>query len=145
MANQKEIIKQFKSELEKELNLELDAITEKIKDVAFNFVSNATDNTVVDTSQALSNWILTLDDPHSGVQPAHVEGKLGSTRDESKYKTLQEAALAVETFKLGDKIYIVNDLENEQHEKRAKTTQASEIAEEIALVEIQKLEILLEK
>lgn len=141
--NQNQMIAQFKSDLQNELSKELGVITKEVQVIAYNIVENATERTVVDTSTALSNWVLTLNNPSDGQIGAHFTGEKGSTKAQSQDEALVEAALNVIDFKLGESIFVVNDLVDDLHTLNAHTIQASQIAEEIAFVELQKIESLL--
>jgi len=66
--------------------------------------------TPVDTSQALSNWIVTLDAPSSDKVLPHYPGEGGSTRNASAQETINRAREVLRGKKPGQRIYITNSL-----------------------------------
>lgn len=78
---------------------------------AIAVVSDLSIKTPVDTSQALSNWIVTLENPSSITIKAHYEGKRGSTKGTSAAETISKARVALANKKAGQKIYIANNLD----------------------------------
>ncbi len=64
--------------------------------------------TPVDTSQALSNWTVSLARPRSFIPP-HSPGKGGSTRGASASKVLTLARAALAGRKVGQLIYLSNN------------------------------------
>jgi len=65
--------------------------------------------TPVDTSEALSNWMLTIDEPWSVPLPPHVPGMFGSTQSESINAGLQQGEQQLALKKPGDAIFITNN------------------------------------
>lgn len=65
--------------------------------------------TPVDTSQAISNWQVTLDNPATSFVPPHVPGHRGSTYEESVAIALALAERALEAKAPSQPIYIVNN------------------------------------
>lgn len=86
--------------------------------VAIDLVDALTDLTPVDTTKAISNWLLSLDEPILSELDAYFEGEFGSTRYKSKKSVLDFAKLKVAPKKPGQNIFISNsapyirDLEN---------------------------------
>lgn len=66
--------------------------------------------TPVDTSQALSNWQVELNDPASDKIPPYYPGEQGSTQRASAQATIQAARAVLRGKKPGDKIYLSNVL-----------------------------------
>ena len=95
----------------------IDDLRDRIKTSASDTAKNASaailkslvSNTPVDTSQALSSWIVTLDKPSSASNPAHVLGTKGSSASASAEITLREGLAILEGKKPGQNIYIVNN------------------------------------
>lgn len=65
--------------------------------------------TPVDTSQALSNWVLTVEEPFALYLPAHIEGEAGSTREDSGQLALAAGEQQLALKKPGDPIFIQNN------------------------------------
>jgi hypothetical protein len=81
-----------------------------VKEVAVEIVNTLVDNTPVDTSQALSNWQLSIGGPIQSTRPAIAVGKFGSTRAISATATKAEGAGNVQGFVIGIPIHITNNL-----------------------------------
>lgn len=62
----------------------------------------------VDTSQLISNWVITINNKSETVLPAHYKGKKGSTGELSGYKSLLDAMAILKNVKPGDRVYISN-------------------------------------
>lgn len=77
--------------------------------VAKKVVSNLAYETPVDTSRALSNWIVTLDSPTREMIEAHYPGEKGSTQGLSAQLTEGNADNALRYKKPGQKIFITNN------------------------------------
>lgn len=77
--------------------------------VAIKTAADLTKGTPVDTSKALSNWIVTQGGPNVGKIEAHFEGAFGSTRSESVEMTIADAKIALMEKKPGVPIYITNN------------------------------------
>lgn len=77
---------------------------------ALTIVGDLVYHTPVDTSQALSNWDVTIgapmDDPHG----PYVAGKHGSTQQQSAAQALNVAKETLKNKKPGEVIYIANNL-----------------------------------
>ncbi len=77
---------------------------------ALTIVGDLVYHTPVDTSQALSNWDVTIgapaDDPHG----PYVAGKHGSTQRQSAAQALAMAKRTLEDKKPGQSIFIANNL-----------------------------------
>lgn len=65
--------------------------------------------TPVDTSKALSNWVLTVEEPFALYLEAHVEGIAGSTQEESGQLALAAGEQQLALKKPGEPIYIQNN------------------------------------
>lgn len=77
--------------------------------IALTIVGDLAYHTPVDTSQALSNWDVTLDAPATGKHGPHVRGKHGSTQQESAAQTLNEAKTVLAGKQPGQAIFITNN------------------------------------
>lgn len=77
--------------------------------VAVTIVGDLAYHTPVDTSQALSSWIVTLNDPTGIVGKAHYPGLGGSTQNASARETIELAKRMLANKKPGQKIYITNN------------------------------------
>lgn len=80
--------------------------------------------TPVDTSQALSNWLVGIKSRAEGPVSARVEGSNGSTRQISGRITLAEARSKLKRRKLGETIYITNHLDYVADLNRGSSKQA---------------------
>ena len=79
-------------------------------ETAQTIVGDLTFKTPVDTSQALSNWIVTLDSPSTQTVKPHFTGEGGSTQRASAAETINQARAILAKKKPGRKIYITNNL-----------------------------------
>lgn len=66
-------------------------------------------NTPVDTTQALSNWIVTLDSPSTDKILPYVAGRHGETKAASASETIAAANVVLLKKKAGQVIYITNN------------------------------------
>ena len=80
-------------------------------DVARAIVTDLAIKTPVDTSAALSNWIVTLDAPSSETISPHVHGSKGSTWSASSGRTIGQANFDMLKKKAGQAIYITNNID----------------------------------
>lgn len=83
---------------------------EAAKDVAIAVVEHLAYNTPVDTTQALSNWIVTLGSGTDQTRLAFVPGMFGSTHNQSAQQTIQDAVNVLVNKKPGQTIFISNNL-----------------------------------
>ncbi len=79
-------------------------------EIATNIVTQLTRMTPVDTSTALSNWVVTLGAPNGGIIRAYVVGSHGSTQASSARAALAAAKMVLKTKKPGQVIWITNNL-----------------------------------
>lgn len=77
--------------------------------VAYVIVTKAAVFTPVDTSQAMSNWVVSLDTPFKGEIPAHNKGQNGDTRWQSFDTVESLARYVLESKRAGQTIYITNN------------------------------------
>lgn len=85
------------------------AASETAKDVAIAVVTDLANKTPVDTSNALSNWQVTLDEPATQEIKPYFPGYMGSTQRASAAQTINEGRSALGRKKPGQKIYITNN------------------------------------
>jgi hypothetical protein len=78
--------------------------------VALAIVSDLAQVTPVDTSKALSNWRVSLNQRTVLAIPPHTLGKAGSSQEESIKATIDAAKLVLAAKKPGDVIWISNVL-----------------------------------
>lgn len=78
--------------------------------VAVTIAGDLAFKTPVDTSQALSNWVTSLDMPTEHPIPPHFPGEQGSTYTASATETLNRARLTVRDKKPGQPIFITNNV-----------------------------------
>jgi len=69
-----------------------------VKDAAWASLSAMVADTPIDTSRAVSNWLVTRDGPSADFIPAHVPGKKGSTASLSVAETLAHGRAEIEMF-----------------------------------------------
>ena len=67
-------------------------------------------DTPVDTSRALSNWVVTIGNRFSGELAPYYLGSKGSTRGSSMQEALSAAALVLKTKRPGQAIWISNNV-----------------------------------
>lgn len=77
--------------------------------VALLLVDGLTTDTPVDTSKAISNWLLSLDDPVFIELDAYFEGLRGSTATASKAEAVSFAESKLKNKKPGQDIFIANN------------------------------------
>ena len=91
-----------------------DSIPQAVADVgnqvALTIVGDLAYHTPVDTSKALSNWVVSVGTPSTSEIKAHSAGKFGSTQQQSAAETLAQAKQALANRKAGQTIYITNRL-----------------------------------
>lgn len=102
-------------DLAKSLRIKADAIPEfassMAKQVARKFLEDVVTLTPVDTSKALSNWIVTLGRPAESEIDAYYEGELGSTYLASGRKAIQNGHIALLKKKPKQSIFITNNVD----------------------------------
>lgn len=84
-------------------------VSEQSKKAAIAIVTDLANKTPVDTSNALSNWQVTLDSPATSEIPPHFPGSGGNTQRASVAQTIANAIKVLESKKPGQKIYITNN------------------------------------
>lgn len=77
--------------------------------VALTVVGDLAYHTPVDSSQALSNWDVTLDSPATAKHGPHFPGKQGSTQKASAQETIDRAKRILATKQPGQRIFITNN------------------------------------
>lgn len=83
---------------------------EAAKKVALTIIGDLAYKTPVDTSQAISNWVVTLGRKNSGTIKPHFPGISGSSYRASAAETIARAKLAIQSKKPGQVIWITNNL-----------------------------------
>lgn len=96
--------------LEKKAKAIDEAASQNAVDTALAIVGDLAYKTPVDTSQALSNWIVTLESPSGQQIEPHFPGLHGSTQRASAAETLNSAKLVLRNKKPGQAIFITNNL-----------------------------------
>lgn len=81
---------------------------ERVKSTAVAMIQSLTLNTPVDTSQALSNWVVGLGNVDPSFIDPWVPGEKGSTRTQSAGEALKIAKLIIRDKKPGQTLYISN-------------------------------------
>lgn len=95
--------------LEKKIKAIETAASKSAADMALTIVGDLAYKTPVDTSQALSDWQVTLGEPAAGKIGAHFPGTKGSTRNASAAETINLAKAVLAKKKPGQPIYITNN------------------------------------
>lgn len=93
-------------------------------EIATNIITQLVRTTPVDTSNALSNWVVTLGTPNLGVILPHVPGRHGSTQMSSARQALSVAKTVLKTKKPGQVIWITNNVPYIVELNRGSSTQA---------------------
>lgn len=78
--------------------------------VALTIVGDLSYKTPVDTSKALSNWVVSVGAPSVGIIPANVQGLKGSSQGASAAEALAKAKATLANKKPGQSIFITNNL-----------------------------------
>lgn len=107
-----------------------------VQDAAFAALTVMATNTRVDTSRAVSNWIVTRDGPAPDFLPAHNPGRRGSTRAMSLAETLAYGRAEIEEFRIGvDRdLFITNNTPYLRYIDGSALTQMGQQAAKAALV-----------
>ena len=124
-----------------ELKLALSETNEIVKETARNVMRDVTDNTIVDTSKALSNWQASLTNPSSNEIEAHYKGEKGSTQGQSQEVALLVANNAINQRELGQAIYIYNPIQDGDYQDNAALLLAQQEAMDNAITAIAKAEL----
>jgi hypothetical protein len=96
--------------LEKKAKAIDEAASKLAVDTALTIVGDLAYKTPVDTSQALSNWQVSLGSPVDSKIPPYYPGEGGSTRNSSAQSTIDAAKNALKQKRPGVTIYISNVL-----------------------------------
>lgn len=96
--------------LEKKAKAIDEAASQNAVDTALAIVGDLAYKTPVDTSQALSNWIVTLESPSGQQIKPHFPGEGGSTQRASAAETINQARAILAKKKPGQAIFITNNL-----------------------------------
>lgn len=96
------------NDLDKKANLVETAASDLAVEIAMVVITDLANTTPVDTSKALSNWIVTLGSPTNQKVPAHFKGSRGSTKSASVAQTIANARDFLKKKKPGQTIYISN-------------------------------------
>ncbi|UAG58578.1 hypothetical protein Kaya_041 [Pseudomonas phage Kaya] len=96
--------------LEKKAKAIDEAASQNAVDTALAIVGDLAYKTPVDTSQALSNWRVTLDSPATGTIAPHYPGLQGSSQRASAAETINAAKSVLANKKPGQAIFITNNL-----------------------------------
>ncbi len=97
----------------------MEALADSIKEqtselavtVAYKIVVDLVNNTPVDTSAALSNWVVNLSSGARFAIPPHVPGEKGSTRGASMQEALASAMRVLKAKKPGQAVWITNNID----------------------------------
>lgn len=87
-----------------------EAASKTAVDTALAIVGDLAYKTPVDTSQALSNWIVTLDSASTQKIAPHYPGVQGSSQRASAAETINAARSVLRNKKPGQPIFITNNL-----------------------------------
>lgn len=130
---------QLKQDLKK-VRVELN---ESVKTIARKMMMDLTDSTVIDTSKAVSNWIATLDRPNENVIEANAQGSRGSTAGESIDITVLKANNAINSKKIGQPIFISNNISPDSYQTNAGLLEAEQEATDNAIIAVAKAQVLI--
>jgi hypothetical protein len=96
-------------QLKKDLPDRVSNLTVEVAErVVGNLVASPPEGTPVDTSQAMSNWLVGVGQPKVTFRRAYAEGKAGSTASISRGNVMVFALSALKGRKTGTPIYISN-------------------------------------
>jgi hypothetical protein len=85
-----------------------DDASEKAKHAALEMVKYLTNVTPVDTSKALSNWVVSIGNPPTSDIEAHNPGQYGSTASSSAAVAVSDAEKVLEGKQPGQDLYVSN-------------------------------------
>lgn len=131
------------AQLKADLKLFSVKTNELAKKVAYQVLSDLTENTVVDTSKAVSNWQVSNKRPTRGDIQAHEVGSRGSTADASISATKFIGDEIINNKKSGEPLFIVNNINKEDYVSNAGLLVAEDIAETNAIIAIASAKVLL--
>jgi len=107
--------------------------------LAREIIKELTETTPVDTSKAISNWVVKLDSPDSNEIEAHTPGKRGSTLESSSRITNLRALTATYKKKPGQTIFIVNNASYIRDLNNGSSGQAPEHFVQLAIIKALKV------
>lgn len=88
-----------------------EGVDEAVKLIVEDGVNKMADSTPVDTTRAVSNWIVTIGSPASGEVPPHVPGSKGGTgAPAARAATKGRAKAAVSGLRGAKAVYITNNV-----------------------------------
>lgn len=90
-------------------NIEKAASDQAVR-VAQTIVGDLAYSTPVDTSKALSNWVVSLETPFLGILPPHYYGESGTSQRASAAETINKARTILKGKRPGQTIFISNNL-----------------------------------
>jgi hypothetical protein len=105
MTNLRNFAKHIRS-VEKRI---MEELNQAANDAALIVLDDLVNNTPVDTSNALSNWQISLGTPIMDERPPYFPGIKGSTREESAAATMAAGRFILRTKKPGEIIYLSNN------------------------------------
>lgn len=143
VMNSKNSLASLGTQLKKEIRLIKTNANELAKKIAFQVMKDVTEGTVVDTSKAVSNWVATLDKPSESEIEANVQGKYGSTEGQSIEIAILKSNSAITDKKPGHPIFIVNNIEGNKYQERARVLEAESEAYDNAITAVAKANLLL--
>lgn len=118
-------------QIKKEIEGFYSEVNEITKEVARTVMQTVVENTVIDTSQAVSNWQLQLDTPNTDFINAHFLGAKGSTARQSEQETLRQAENEIDKRVLHQPIFITNNIEgSEEYDQNSQVLIAESVAVE---------------
>ena len=82
-----------------------------VKQIAEEILRGVVSDTPVDTGQAKSNWIVSINKPSTDTRGPYVPGKKGSTAVENIIATVEMGVQKFAAYEGGDAIHITNNLD----------------------------------
>lgn len=101
--------KQFAKAMEQRAFNVIANANELKKDVALQLVTTLAEVTPVDTGEAISGYIVGINDAPTQRLPPYVPGKLGSTQGENIRATIAAAKVVLDTVLPGDTLHVTNN------------------------------------
>jgi len=98
------IMDDFETEIENKVN-------DIVKDIAEEVLLSLLSRTPVDTSKAVSNWVIGLGEKDLSVIKAHFFGRRGSTRDQSMAAAYGKAMRELKMREVGVGVHISNSVD----------------------------------
>lgn len=117
--------KQFAKAMEQRAFNVISNANEIKKDAALQLVKTAAETTPVDTGEAISGWIVGINEARPDKVKPHAPGLMGSTHSENIRATVAAAQVVLDTVLPGDAVHVTNNASHIQDLEDGKSPQNS--------------------